>query len=670
MYVNTFPHYVNSSEIDSSSNIRCGNHKTCTQCVEKSNCKWLFDGQNCIDEQSVYSENLVIDSMLSCPQFSAVLNKEKTNESFFSIIITVSNHSESVKTYLSTSNISCNAENTTYHALFSNNNTIKCYSKIEVPNTDPASTINPLNIFYFTVNTNGVRLHFDHEINHYVTINSLSCASPSRCVTSYWNDESRKYYCKWCLDNGICQITKQQGKCDVRAIKDNLVITEPMPSIKIKGSNVGIEKFEPASAYWFDEIEMSISVTNHLFLHEHRNIIVSVAGRNCTNPGMVHNDVIKCTVSAGHVPNEDDGPIVVVYMSSTASYKLTSKKNFKFANRIMRSVKPTCGPLEGGTKIDMIGTFLIDAKNIQVKIGETVCEIVESDSSHISCLTGKSDEAAEKSFVFVFKKKSGSRFNRISTFTFEYTNSPVIKKQQNITGIASGGTKIQILGDFACVENPEINVNYQTSNTFEQCKLFDKTKILCPTPKFERKPDQIFPLTIPLRLYMDFAGRAQKFSEEKSYYVYPDPIFTNFEVNGTTSIRINGMFLRIGYRPEELTIQDRNSTETCSVLFVDDSYIICKVPPTLTVDSIEEFVITVGEFLRTVVVKKLNPINSRQFQIATVLSGISIISVFVALVFGLLFCYKIILTNSKQQTEKRYMEELRNITAGMEDKIY
>jgi len=667
--VNTFSQYVNSSEINSNSNIRCRNHKTCAQCVEKSNCKWLFNEQNCIDGQSELSENLVISSKSSCPQFSAVLNKEKTNEPFFSTIITVFNHSESVKTYLSTSNISCNVENTTYSALFSNNDTIKCYSKIEIPDNDTKTTRNPLKIFYFTVNTNGVRLHFDNEINHYVTVSPLSCVSPSRCVTSYWNDESRKYYCKWCLDNSGCQTTREQSGCDVRAIKDNVVITEPMPNIEIKGSNVGIENFEPTSAYFFDEFEMSIFIANHLFLNENRNMTVTVAGQNCTNPILIHNNEIKCTVSAENAPGKADGPVVVAYFSST-SYTLTSKKNFKFVSRIMRSVEPTCGPMEGGTKIDMIGTFLNNAENVQIKIGEIVCKIVESDNSHISCLTGKSDEAAEKSFKFIFKRKSGILFHRILKFTFAYTNSPIIEKQQNLTGIASGGTNIQILGEFACAENPEINVDYQSSNTFAKCKLFDKTKILCPTPKFERKPDQIFPLAIPFRLYMDFAGRAQKFSEEKNYYVYPDPIFANFEVNGTTTVRINGMFLRTGYRPEELTIQDRNSTETCSVLFVDESYIFCQVPLTLTVDSIEEFVITVGEFLRTVVVKKSNPINSRQFQIATVLSGISIISVFVALVFGLLFCYKIILTNSKQQTEKRYMEELRNITAGMEDRNY
>jgi len=169
---------------------------------------------------------------------------------------------------------------------------------------------------------------------------------------------------------------------------------------------------------------------------------------------------------------------------------------------------------------------------------------------------------------------------------------------------------------------------------------------------------------LPLGFEMYFFGQKLNRSlHSMNYRVYPDPFYSGFEADGNV-VKINGVFLYTDYRPDELTVRLRSSSDACNVTAVDELFIECRASS--SAEDVAEITVSVAGTLNNTVVKARLADNAPVVQ-STIFSSAAMVFVFIILILGLLFILKTILFNSKQQTEKRFVDELRNITAGIDD---
>lgn len=710
---------TNAAVIENSQkpSVNCSALITCTSCAKSTACGWTFVKQKCISNDSDYygkDDILLKHSRWMCPEFTPALVNVGTRENRrYSVIVTVSHGPASVKAHLRNSAIVCHVDGATRNGSMTTDDAIECDPDPVGRPTAFYSQANALHVVRFDVFVNGVLLNLNDPESHYVSAYEYPC-DDQRCIVSVWNAndglDGRAYhhYCQWCARNRGCVVHEQQSKCVAwKAGTDNgFAIDLTGGRVLVQNAAACIKSFWPDLAVAMTETVVTVTVRGHSVLADGHAVTVTVVGRPCvlvaasaednrrgkarsTEDG---DDELTCIVSAAQLasrPNganyDDSGPVEVTYSSADTSYVLRSdaeRSTFRFIWPDVKSVRPTCGPMAGSTTITMLGERLnVIASNraVHVNIGHTDCPIVEHGPERIVCVTSGSSEPGVVSVWLDF----GSKFAAgVPQSRFEYAATPHIDEDQDLASIAAGGTELLIRGEFKCVGQLTMNAEHRALTVLASCRTRDNdsTAILCTTPRVHLGPGPVrYPVDVPFWLQVNFGESVHKLPEYR-YRLYPDPVFTGFDVTGRTVI-IRDAYMGIGYRATDLIITALNGTVPCAVVSMDDGRIKCVLPDAPPEDVALNLTVAVGKHLvRTVGWKEAAGAQSaaahagtadaagHRLRIAVVLSGISVVSVLVALAFGLLFCYRIMLANSKQQTEKRYLEELRNIAAAADNR--
>ncbi|XP_001949099.2 uncharacterized protein LOC100161054 [Acyrthosiphon pisum] len=327
---------VNITEGGSSQEINCTLYRSCTQCTDAhSGCSWLIEKQICLDSNQILSGKFIVDTKELCPAYAVTYDD-------YSLQVTVSNiEAKSVKTFFNVNpNIGCEIENATYNASI-NNGVITCNWADKKQRT---TKTNPLFIFYFSIVVNNVRLQFDNPRDHYISYHGWTCPKEN-CTISFWESDSRKYYCKWCLKNDGCKTTAEQpNSCDIRYAINNEKWKDdaPLSKIEVRSPEVAIESFEPDVLMYQRNTSsvVSITVKNHRFLAEGRSTTVTLAGQSCDNPVTVDDQTVNCTV--GYLKDIKEGPVVIEYAGITSVLILKSAQKFRFIDPRLTDVNPTC----------------------------------------------------------------------------------------------------------------------------------------------------------------------------------------------------------------------------------------------------------------------------------------------------------------------------------------
>lgn len=422
---------------------------------------------------------------------------------------------------------------------------------------------------------------------------------------------------------------------------------------------------------------------------------VSVAGRECADPVVVPhvthdtNDdhtVINCTVPVGEIATKT-GPVIVEYVSSNRTFGST--RDFRFVLPDVRNLSPCAGPIKGGTLLNISGVFFDLAKSVRVTIDPHMeCTIVRRENHSVSCRIPK--------FPMLVKRNSNipcrvqltfddGAYETIAYHPFEYVTEPTIQEQkmQHFEGIISGGNRLSVKGtgfkNFYLsqtnkneLKNPKVYVEFDDKRYYGNCTVINDKDMDCLTPDVMEMwlgENSSLNTIMPLGFEMPFFGETlYKSLHSTNYRVHPNPVYDNFEANDTAVI-INGAFLFTGYRAGDLTVHLPNSSEVaCDVTTVNNRFIICDHPRSRSVVNAHKLLVSVGGTFNNTVVSLYSPkISYDDPDIhSAVISSFTMIVVFVILILGLLFIVKTILSNSQQQTEKRFIEELRNITAGFD----
>lgn len=606
----------------------CESHRSCEPCTNVSlaaACFWSISNQSCNAASANSTENLLIKNSSSCPKF--LVNDTGPEE--FPITVTVSNDETGLVWLLQNSTVECLLNKKVYIASV-NNSRIVCTDQTR----DEHKTGTPVesrSTRYLSVIFNNTTLRFDKPQDHYVTIyppgSARGCRNVS-CTKCLWdNGRNQRFYCTWCLANERCAGNATYHYCDVRKYSSfsKIALEQRQKNVQLSGRCpfARIERFKPTRGLRNGGTTIKIEILNHETLYELRPpMTVRVAGRECTSVQAILDSVgantLRCVVDE---PNENktnkyanEGPVEVTYYmadvsNSSLNLILKSDRNFSFVDPAITAVWPTNGPVTGGTLLTIRGSsFDFEGTQVHAYVADHVeCAITKIEPDLVQCLTGSVNTTCASGPVeIVFNGTSGQQTVRGQRLSFEYVAVMAMNAGQTFSGISSGGTALWVQGqNFSSMKNVTLYVkdDYASKSRVSPCSIRNDTHIRCLSPPFNVSTSV---RNMAFGFKVDFnSSKPVNRAASGSFCLYPDPIVSDFEVNGCCEITINGVNLDRGYSAEDVTVRLAENASECAVASVDSNQIVCTVLPSLPSDIHNQTVtVLIGGFSKNVTRKK------------------------------------------------------------------
>lgn len=684
----------------------CVARDTCAECTAAAPaCSWSLVRQSCNDTEATEKQLVedpgddghhhpptkAVSDPRSCPRFQVNYQKrtnlDTTNRT---VHVKVSNDpTGTFRALLERGGVWCHLNEMKYDGkVESGGRQITCESdNLDSVNSSLSSMV------YFAVSVNGVPLAFDDKSDHYLdfTVPRNACVSDNHlgpsdeCKVCLWDDDVYRYYCQWCPKSNPCTGSYQQ--CDVRRLAD-LRHVAPVQDVLVQCPAVRIESISPLYGSWAGGTTVRIVISNHRTLAEDKVTVIKVADSRCLLP-TVDGTAVTCTISPTNTSTLTQGPVEVTYMSEEnkllPTFTVRSNQSFYFVEPVITSVWPTCGPTTGGTKITIRGRFL-DAGAVRVYLQNITCTVLSQSQNEVTCITGASDGPATSAVRVEFDHYL-SKY--VHDPPFVYTSTPAVDGGQTFRSIASGGTQLPVFGqNFACIHNPLVHVSYNGIQYTGGCVVKNNTYLECTAPTINRPaPHQVTALKFGFQAdYNDTFVKIQPPTGTPDYTVYPDPVYTDFDTDGRT-VTVYGLNMDQGYDHDaDLTVLFHNTGVPCNVTSVEPDRIVCRPPNRLTfkdhgshsnedpIDDYEddedelpaalvndEIIVTVGNLVYEVKRKPQTRRYSSPLRINTIIfGGIALVSLVITIVAAIVYCMKIAITISNQQTEMRSLCEHLN----------
>lgn len=481
------------------------------------------------------------------------------------------------------------------------------------------------------------------------------CQSVNRCSGCLTDDT-----CKWLLEERKCVDSNATSK-----LKASLTNINSCPE------RYEIKSFRPIAGLKHSKTIVNITLKqndNSEMISINHIMKITIGGHECEKLNFTKL-TLYCSVKYHNVSGEIEGPVEIIL----PSLKLVSKQNFSFVEPEMYDFNPKCGPLKGNTSLTITGRNLAVATDVRVSVDNITCTIVTRENDRVICLTGVSDTTRSGAINVLL---DGLNVVNSTNLTFSYTEHPSVDLNQDYKGIVSGGTRLSVHGRFHCAQNPKMFVvdNYNGKRNFEDCVFMQDTTereaaktVSCQTPALNKS------LNFTIGFTVEYAGQTLDILfpgvDAHPYVLYPDPDFTDFMINGTAVI-INGQFGYTGYQLDDLAVQIADTGDKCGVKIVNETTIICQTET--VVENAREIIVAVGKVFKTSVTIKDEQQKSEHKDPPVASGRFTPVTIVVTLLIGLVLCaitLTLVKFNRKKQTEKQYLADLRDITAGIGDKL-
>uniref|UniRef100_A0A2S2NS05 Plexin-A1 n=1 Tax=Schizaphis graminum TaxID=13262 RepID=A0A2S2NS05_SCHGA len=478
--------------------IDCEEHLSCTRCVNETLCSWSLERQNCVHPEEL-SENLMVHVEADCPQFT-VAKQAWVKDVPYSYTVTVSNDKKDFVAFLRRSTITCSLHTVQVKGRVDQND-IKC-DQIKRTQADFAQHRQTIYFYYVRLNNNSVTLRLDNDADYYVPNYDRECG-PKRddsCVTCTWTADGYANHFKRCSSANRCTGLYQfyDRRHAVNFTDAPAAVAVMMPG---RCANATVASAVPVTAPRTGGTAVLVTVKNHRILAEKKTVHVTVAGRSCVNVRTVGNETIACTVerpAPGQASAADGSPTegwISVEYGPRQKFVVASAFPFKLVDPRLTDVSPTCGPLSGGTTLDIGGEHLDTGNGVKVTIGDgAACAVIDRRWDRITCVTGARVAAAgivNDTVNVSFDNGTVVRHAGRNKY-FAYTADPELDAATSpLAGIASGGTAVPVRGrHFSCARNTTMAVHVRDGTVRRTgCQVHNDTFMVCRSPTLS--PDDV-----------------------------------------------------------------------------------------------------------------------------------------------------------------------------------
>lgn len=638
----------------------------------------------------------------SCPAYA--VNYTKTTDVggvTHTATVTVSNDpTGAYRALLGRSRIACELANMTAPAAVVGVDRVACRTRwTAAGNASHESPPPHMPTVYFALTVDGAPLDFDNVTDHYVTERRPGCdGAASECVTCAWDDtvgggpdgRRLRYYCRWCARTDectggvrqLCEARELNGtaggwggtgltarRLPAHAIGGQLLVVRRCPAVRI-------ESFAPVYGPWTGGTTVTVRLGGYRAMAAYDKVVrVMVAGNRCLLPvPSADGRTLVCTISPTNASRTNVGPVEVTYVpdkDKTAPWvTLRSDRSFYFVDPEVADVRPSCGPVTGGTRLTFRGNFLNAGNVLRVYVRDNVtCAVTAHGPNDVTCVTDAADGPGAGPVRLEFDDYMVKYAAR-----FAFAADPAVDGRQRFGGIASGGTRLPVRGrHFACIRNPLMYVVHNGMRYTSGCRVHNDTYMVCTTPKVTRPTPPPAPAVLASGFQADFDRHIVSFNGSAGYTVYPDPVYTDFETrDGGHTVTINGLHLNRGYllAGGDLSIRLGGSGTACNVSSVEPRRIVCRTSAAGGRDAApaavaaaaaaaaavsavnyverDEIVVAVGDNLVYEVKRKLTR-PEHPLHLTLLFGGITLISLIITAAVAVVYCTKIALMATNQR---------------------
>uniref|UniRef100_A0A8D0X6I1 Plexin-A4 n=1 Tax=Sus scrofa TaxID=9823 RepID=A0A8D0X6I1_PIG len=308
------------------------------------------------------------------------------------------------------------------------------------------------------------------------------------------------FECGWCQGQGQCtlrqhcpihesqwlELSGANSKCTNPRITEIIPVTGPREGgtkVTIRGENLGLEFRDIASH-------------------------VKVAGVECSPlvDGYIPAEQCREEKSTGALPPQ--------------------ARFFSTQTLTLSDLKPSRGPMSGGTQVTITGTNLNAGSNVVVTFGKQPCLFHRRSPSYIVCNTTSSDEVLEmKVMVQVDRAKIHQ------DLFFQYVEDPTIVRIEPEWSIT------RWVGEAARVQSPAAQP--PCSPSLQLCEVLSATEMTCQAPALALGPDHQSDLTERPEEFGFILDNVQSLLilNKTNFTYYPNPVFEAFGPSGILELK-------------------------------------------------------------------------------------------------------------------------------------
>ncbi|KAL3853455.1 hypothetical protein ACJMK2_016991 [Sinanodonta woodiana] len=276
------------------------------------------------------------------------------------------------------------------------------------------------------------------------------------------------------------------------------------------------------------------------------------------------------------------------------------RDRFRYQDPVISSIKPSIGPISGGTTITMYGDYLKTGRQITASVGNIECMVMRElvTDRIVYCETKPTGQPYLKpeSFTMYF---DGYEVKNTKV-TFQYLPDPTISYITPRRSFISGGRRLTVIGtNLHGVQQPKIFAFYQNQNgqtvTTEEtlCQAINKSAMVCASPALSKEillahylwVGHASHMEVDVGFIMDNVQSVHNMSGKLASRLeyYPDPVVYNFtEPNGIKKFK--GEVLVFECRGLNLAASEEDvevfiGRKLCNMTNLSSTQIFCMPPP-------------------------------------------------------------------------------------------
>uniref|UniRef100_A0A3Q1H4Z3 Plexin-A1 n=1 Tax=Acanthochromis polyacanthus TaxID=80966 RepID=A0A3Q1H4Z3_9TELE len=244
---------------------------------------------------------------------------------------------------------------------------------------------------------------------------------------------------------------------------------------------------------------------------------------------------IVCLLNDATGYRVQEAQVEVCVRDCVNDYRALSPRPFTFVTPYFTRIQPSQGPISGGTRVTIEGSYLNAGSYVSVSIGPLPCYFKKRNAREIVCVT-PAGLAPGSTSVLVDIDDAELRNPEVK---FNYTEDPTVLRIEPDWSIASGGTLLTVSGtNLATIREPKIRAKYGQAESFHNCTVYNNSVMVCLAPSVADSelgfsetgtgPDEI-------GFYMDNVNALVVVNETFSYY--PDPVFEPLSPSGVLELK-------------------------------------------------------------------------------------------------------------------------------------
>ncbi|XP_036375937.1 plexin-A4-like [Megalops cyprinoides] len=229
------------------------------------------------------------------------------------------------------------------------------------------------------------------------------------------------------------------------------------------------------------------------------------------------------------------GNVQVCVGECRPEFMATSYKYYYFVVPKLLHLKPSRGPVSGGTVVNITGSNLDAGSNVSIMFKDQKCTYLRRGGQWITCRS----QASLQGYGNVSVSVSVDKAHLQPDLRFEYVEDPTILKLEPEWSIFSGNTPVTVTGtNLDIIQSPMIRAKYNGLETLNTCRVRSSTAMLCQAPELPvslSRQREVAEQPDEFGFVLDDVQSVQDLNTSFTYF--PNPVFEALSTSGVLELK-------------------------------------------------------------------------------------------------------------------------------------